>query len=41
MSCLVAADVATMKKQPDQEHQELLDSLLQDLDRPGPSTSSS
>jgi len=37
----VAADVATMKKQPDQEHQELLDSLLQDLDRPGPSTSSS
>ena len=35
----MAAEVA--KKQPDQEQQELLESLLSDLDKPGPSGSAS
>lgn len=38
---LVAADVAEMKKEPDQENQDLLDNLLKDLDQPGPSGSGS
>ena len=37
----VAADVANMKKQPDQENQDLIDSLLNDLDQPGPSSNNS